>query len=441
MSESESEPYSEIIPIATHVFQNIAWDEIVRVLFLFFLLVTSAIISGSKLSFYLLTPENRIYLFNRKPKKNARFSKLFENPSLYNASLLIAGIFTDIAITLIWLQVFDVFFYLPDLTNGESIVLKLGIIISVLVVFCELFPRLLAVKSPLTVSVFFIGPIRPISQIFLPLAKLYIQFNQFAEKVFNKRNGFSLSDMTEAIENSGKTSTEDKKLLEGIASYGSIYVVEIMRPRVDVMASEISLSFEQLLEKITTHKHSRIPIYQETFDNIKGILYVKDLLPHYHKKTFNWQTLIRPAYFIPESKKINDLLADFQQKKIHMAIVTDEYGGTSGIITLEDVLEEIVGEIVYEIDPNDEYFRKIDEKTYLFEGKISLNDFFKIIEIEDDYFADVQGDADTLAGVILEMHGEILKAGAVFTYKEYEFSIVSSDKRRIKQIKVRKTIN
>jgi len=246
----------------------------------------------------------------------------------------------------------------------------------------------------------------------------------------------SLDDLSNAIDLAENEIKENKKILEGIVSYGSIDASEIMKPRVDVIAFDISTSYSKLIEKIKKHNYSRIPVFVETFDNVKGILYIKDLLPHYHKTTFHWQSLLRPPYFVPESKKINDLLLDFQSKKIHMAIVIDEYGGTSGIVTLEDVLEEIVGEIGDEFDEPDLFFKKIDDFNYIFEGKTLLNDFFKILELEDNQFDEIKGDADTLAGLILELEGEIPSAGVAVNYKNFVFKVISSDTRRIKQIKV-----
>jgi len=256
------------------------------------------------------------------------------------------------------------------------------------------------------------------------------------KRLLKRKPEISLDDLSNAIDIADNEIKDNKKILEGIVSYGSIDASEIMKPRVDVVAFDIYTPFSKLIDNIKKHNYSRIPVFSETFDNVKGILYIKDLLAHYHKTTFNWQSLLRPPYFVPESKKINDLLLDFQSKKNHMAIVIDEYGGTSGIVTLEDVLEEIVGEISDEFDEPDIFYKKIDEYNYVFEGKTLLNDFFKILNIEDNLFDKVKGDADTLAGLILELEGEIPIAGFAINYKNFVFKIVSSDMRRIKQIKV-----
>ncbi|MFW5978992.1 MAG: transporter associated domain-containing protein, partial [Bacteroidia bacterium] len=212
---------------------------------------------------------------------------------------------------------------------------------------------------------------------------------------------------------------------------------EIMKSRIDVIAVDINTEFNKLINIIIDSGHSRIPVYEETFDNVKGILYIKDLLPYMQKKEdFSWQSLLRPPYFVPETKKINGLLKEFQHNKIHLAIVIDEYGGTYGIVTLEDILEEIVGEITDESDTDEAYYSKIDNNTYIFEGKTLLNDFYKILNIPDDFFKDIKGDADTIAGVILELKGEIPKKNETIQYKNLTFEIESSDKRRIKKVKV-----
>ncbi len=280
-------------------------------------------------------------------------------------------------------------------------------------------------------------PITTLDRFLKPATFLLVNSTSIVKKRLSKQKpAISLDDLSEALDLTKNTVSENKKILEGIISYGSIDASEIMKSRVDVIAFDINQNFSDIFDKIKKYNYSRIPVYNETFDNIKGILFIKDLLPFIHKPAFNWQSLIRPAYFVPESKKINDLLLDFQVKKIHMAFVIDEYGGTSGIVTLEDILEEIVGEIMEESDKVDIHYKKIDNNNYIFEGKTLLNDFFKILDLEDDFFDIIKGDADTLAGIILEIKGEIPKAGIAVNYKNFIFKIVSSDERRIKQIKV-----
>ena len=246
-----------------------------------------------------------------------------------------------------------------------------------------------------------------------------------------------MNDLSEALDLPSTEIEEDEKILKGIVQFGNIDVKEIMKSRIDVFAIDIITPFRDLLPQIIDSGYSRIPIFEESFDNIKGILYIKDLLPHLHKSnTFKWQSLIRPPYFVPETKKINDMLEEFQSKKIHMAVVVDEYGGTHGIVTLEDILEEIVGEITDESDEDETVYTKLDDSTYLFEGKTLLNDFYKITNSKYDIFDDVKGDADTLAGLILEIKGRIPKKKETIKYGNFAFIIVSADNRRIKKIKV-----
>jgi gliding motility-associated protein GldE len=242
------------------------------------------------------------------------------------------------------------------------------------------------------------------------------------------------------LELTEKHLTEEKNILKGIVKFGNIDVCEIMKSRVDTVATEINTPFDILLKLIEESGYSRIPVYEETFDHIKGILYIKDLLSHFNKPAdFKWQSLIRPSYFIPESKKINDLLKEFQTHHIHMAIVVDEYGGTSGIITLEDILEEIVGDISDESDEEEITYEKIDDSNFIFEGKTLLNDFYKVAGIDDNVFDEIKGEADTIAGLILELRGDIPKPDDKLVYKNFVFGVISVDKRRIKKIKV--TIN
>jgi gliding motility-associated protein GldE len=258
-----------------------------------------------------------------------------------------------------------------------------------------------------------------------------------AKKLAKIKQNITIDDLSQALNLTTHQITEDENILKGIVKFGNIDAKEIMKSRVDVVAIEINTNFKELLAIIIDSGHSRIPVYEETFDNVKGVLYIKDLLPHIdEKEDFKWQSLIRPPYFVPENKKINDLLKEFQTNKIHMAIVIDEYGGTNGIVTLEDILEEIVGEITDESDEDEVIYSQINENTYLFEGKTLLNDFFKIVDIDDDFFEDVKGDADTIAGIILEITGEIPQKNKTIPFKNLTFTIESVDKRRIKQVKV-----
>jgi gliding motility-associated protein GldE len=256
-------------------------------------------------------------------------------------------------------------------------------------------------------------------------------------RLARKKQNISMDELSEALELTSEDISEEKNILEGIIKFGNIDVKEIMKTRMDVVSADNKTNLDELISIAIDSGYSRIPIFDKTFDNVKGILYIKDLLPHIQKsKTFKWQSLVRPPYFVPENKKIDDLLNEFQTKKIHMAIVVDEYGGTSGIITLEDIIEEIVGEITDESDEDEVFFHKISGNEYMFDGKIQLNDLYKVLETEDDIFGSVRGDADTLAGLILELKGDFPDRGEKTSFRNFEFIIEAVDKRRIKQIRL-----
>jgi gliding motility-associated protein GldE len=320
----------------------------------------------------------------------------------------------------------------------------LGFVVQVLIIsfiillFGEIIPKVYSTHHALKFARFIAVPMHYLMKILRPFNSVLINSTSFLNsriQAFNKH--ISVDELSQALELTSQTDLNDENdILKGIVKFGNKNVVEIMRSRVDVVSADIEYSFSKILELINETGFSRIPVYSETFDNLKGILYIKDLLPHVLKgETFRWQSIIRPAFYIPETKKIDDLLEEFQKNKVHMAVVVDEYGGTSGIVTLEDVLEEIVGEITDEFDDEEKLFTKISENKYLFDGKIMLNDFYKVTESDDSVFDDVKGEADTLAGLILELKGEIPVKNDTITYKNFVFSIEAVDNRRIKQIK------
>jgi putative hemolysin len=287
-------------------------------------------------------------------------------------------------------------------------------------------------------TLFMALPLVFLQKLFKPLTSILVLSTSFVRKRTGTRHSnISMDDLSNALDLASEDINEDEKILKGIVNFGNINVSEIMCSRLDVTAIDMRFGFEKVKSIIIESGFSRIPVYSGSFDSVKGILFAKDILPYTDRPdNFKWQSLMRPPHFVPETKKINDLLKEFQLKKNHMAVVIDEYGGTSGIITLEDVLEEIVGEITDESDEDETLYRQIDEKTFIFEGKIHLNDFYKIIEAEDDPFEEVRGESETLAGLILELTGEIPQKGRIITYKHFNFKIESADKRRIKEIRV-----
>ncbi|MEN8119962.1 MAG: gliding motility-associated protein GldE [Bacteroidota bacterium] len=428
--------------LSTNILNNIAFNtlepaNLIGLTIIVILLISSALVSGSEVAFFSLSPANLDNLKTQNTKKSIKVLKLIKEPEHLLATILITNNFVNVGIIILSTYLMNSMVDFSGAPSWLSFLITIIIVTFLLLLFGEIIPKVYAAKYSETFSLLMSRPLCLLSVIFKPISFSLVRSTSIVNKRLMKRKPeISLDDLSDAIDLAENEIKDNKKILEGIISYGSIDASEIMKPRVDVIAFDITTSFSKLIDNIKNHNYSRIPVFAETFDNIKGILYIKDLLPHYHKTTFRWQSLLRPPYFVPESKKINDLLLDFQSKKIHMAIVIDEYGGTSGIVTLEDVLEEIVGEIGDEFDEPDLFYKKINDYNYVFEGKTLLNDFFKILELEDNIFDEVKGDADTLAGLILEVEGEIPAAGAAVYYKNFVFKVISSDMRRIKQIKV-----
>jgi gliding motility-associated protein GldE len=317
---------------------------------------------------------------------------------------------------------------------------QIVVITFVIVLFGEITPKVYANRNALWFSKWMSIPLNLSSKLFSPLSYLLTSSTAFIDKrLKRKKEVVSMDEIAEALELTTETdpNEEEQKILKSIVEFGNIDVKEIMKSRVDVVAIEQKLLFEKVIDLVVDSGFSRIPVYKENFDDVIGILYVKDLIPHLDQKSdFKWQDLIRSAYFVPETKMINDLLKEFQDKKIHLAIVVDEYGGTSGIVTLEDILEEIVGDITDEFDDDGNIFSVLDDYNFIFEGKISLNDFLKTVKGEIDYFDGVKGDSDSLAGLILELKGVIPSKGEIIKFAPYIFTIESSDSRKIKRIKV-----
>jgi len=433
----ETIPLPESVNLLAITFQSIDSESFIGSLIVVLLLISSALISGSEVAFFSLSPANKKQLLDDNHGNGRKVTKLLEKPEKLLATILITNNFVNIGIVILSTFLTDSMLIFTNISNAMIFLIKVVLITFLLLLFGEIIPKVYAARFSQKFSLFMAYPIYMLNKFFSPLSTVLIGSTSFVNKrLAKKKPDISIDDLSSALELTENQIKDNKKILEGIVSYGTTDASEIMKPRVDVIAFDIHLMFIELIEKIKTHNYSRIPVYDETFDKIKGVLFVKDLLAHFHKKQFNWQSLIRPAYFVPESKKINDLLLDFQSKKIHMAIVIDEYGGTSGIVTLEDVLEEIVGDIVDEFDGDDALYKKLDENNYIFEGKTLLIDYYKILDLDDDIFDPIRGEADTLAGLILEMKGEIPKIGSTIDYKNFTFKIISSDKRRIIKIKV-----
>lgn len=400
-----------------------------------FLLGFSALISGSEVAYFSLTPTQKENIKKLKSNKAQLISKHLEQPQLLLANILVGNNFVNIAIVV-------VSSYLTNsILNFEfaplvGFIFKVVIITFLILLFGEIIPKVYAHNYAEKFCVLMAYPLLILGKIFRPISYILILSSSFITKKLRKKY-ISMEDVSDALDITSENLDEDKDFLEGIVRLQRTDVTTIMCPRVDVIAVDIHSDFHTLLSCITESGYSRIPVFEESLDAIKGILYGKDLLSHLQKEnTFRWQSLIRPPYIIPESKKIDDLLEEFQKEKVHMAIVVDEYGGVSGIVTLEDILEEIVGEINDEFDDDDDLYTKVNDSTFIFDGKMPLHDSIKILGLPEDFFDEVKGDADTIAGLILEITGDFPKIFQEIHYKHITFKIESGDKRRIKKIKV-----
>jgi gliding motility-associated protein GldE len=430
-------PFLNAISLAGIIYNTPDNKILIGFVILAILLFFSAMISGSEVAYFSLAPKEIEKLKNLKNKRSETVLRLIKTPEKLLSTILVANNVVNVAIVLLAAFLSARLFEM-DTNPVLGFILEVVAITFLLLFFGEILPKVYATRNHVTVSLFMSKPLMILEKLTSPLTSLLIMSTSFVKKraVFKHAN-ISMDDLSDALELASEDIDEDEKILKGIVNFGNTQVSEIMSPRIDVTAIEIKKSFSEVIPLIIESGFSRIPVYSESFDHVKGILYAKDILPYTNSPgNFKWQTLLRPPYFVPETKKINDLLKEFQVNKIHMAVVIDEYGGTSGIITLEDILEEIVGEITDESDDDENLYRKIDDRTFVFEGKVLLNDFFKIINARDDLFEDVRGESETLAGLILELKGEIPQKGQIITYGDFKFRIESADKRRIKEIRV-----
>lgn len=407
--------------------------DIILLVVLLFLLLCSALASGSEVAYFALTPGDVDTLKERGHKKAVG---LLKKPDLLLSTILITNNFVNVGIVIISS-------YLVSVIFNFSAYPVLGFIVQVILVTFiillvgEIMPKLYANRSRLKVAIFMAGPLTLLTYLFRPLSSLLITSTSVISKRIAKKESISMDQLSKALELTEDAEiNNEKEILEGIVRFSNINAIDIIQPRINITAIDIEDHFHQVKETVIQSGYSRLPVFRENLDNIEGILYVKDLLAHLHKpEEFQWQSLLRPAYFVPGTKKISDLLEEFQLKKVHMAIVVDEYGGTSGIVTMEDILEEIVGDINDEYDEKEECFIRLKNNAYIFEASTLLNDFLKIIDADDDAFKDIEGEADTLAGLILEIKGEMPHRSETITYREHKFTVLEVDNRRIKKIK------
>ncbi len=438
--EDSPEPYSHFVSPLLAALQQIPVDALIGIGVVVILLLFSALVSGSEVAFFSLTHNQIEQIRKLKNARDKQVLSLLERPKRLLATILIANNIINIAVIIISSFVFRRLF---DFSQHPVLgfLIQVILITFLILLFAEILPKIYASKVPLKFSAFMAAPILGVRRLFYPLSTLLVKStNAIDKRMAKKRPNISMDELSHALDitTDSTTTDEEKSLLRGIVSFGDVFAREIMKSRVDVVAVEVNTPFPELIETILEAGYSRIPVFRESFDNVEGILYIKDLLPYLEKGAdFKWQELLRNCFFVPESKKINDLLKEFQEKKIHLAIVVDEYGGTAGIVTLEDILEEIVGEINDEFDIEEAIYSKVDASTFVFEGKTLLKDFCRITKTDYSLFAEIKGEADTLAGLLLEIKKELPARGEKIWFKEFEFEVEGVDHRRIKRIKVK----
>lgn len=365
--------------------------------------------------------------------------KLLEHPKRLLATILILN--NTVNVALVTLSTFITWRITGSQSTEGRILLALTVLVTFAIVFFgEVIPKVFATQNNVPFARMMSRPLALFNRLLQPLSYVLMSFSQFVEKRI-ERKGYdvSIQELNKALEITAdeETSEEEKEIIKGIMTFGTISVRQVMRSRVDIASAEVTDNFHELMDMVNKSGYSRIPVFSETLDSIQGILYIKDLLPHLDKdEDFRWQELLRPGFFVPENKKIDTLLRDFQEKRVHMAIVVDEYGGTSGLITLEDVIEEIVGEIEDESDIAEISFRKIDPRTYMFEGKTSINDFCKVVGADPHVFEELKGESESLGGLLLEINKVLPNTGEEIVVNEYAFQVMAVDKRRIKKIRV-----
>ena len=417
--------------------------QITSAVLLLVLLACSALISGAEVAFFSLTPSD--FETNDEKtitKKLGIVQRLLARPKKLLATILVANNFINIAIVLLFDSLSD------DLFSGIQsnfygidvrFIVEVGVVTFFILLFGEILPKIYANRNRISFAVFMAQPLNVLdtllSPISLPMRSATIYLH---DRYGKQKSNISVDHLSQALELSNKDTThEEQKILQGIVTFGNTDTKQVMKNRMDIFALNEEQSFKEILPEIMQHGYSRIPVYKDSIDNITGILYVKDLIPYTDRKILDWKTLKREAYFVPENKKLDDLLNEFKEMKMHLAIVVDEYGGTSGLISLEDIIEEIVGEISDEFDDEDLIFSKLDDSTFVFEGKTPLKDFYKVIKPEDPaIFEDEKGEAETLAGFLLEISKGFPKKNEIISFHNYAFTIEAFEGKRIKQIKL-----
>jgi gliding motility-associated protein GldE len=395
-------------------------------------------ISAAEVALFSLSQNDLTKLSQQNPNKSQLVTQLLQKPKKLLATLLLANNFVNIGIVIIFSFLSNSFFA-GIVSPVVKFVVEVVLVTFLILLFGEVLPKVYASRNNIKFSIRMARPIwlldLLLSPLSLPMRAITVYLHK---KLGRQKTNISVDQLSQALEmtSSDDTTSEEQKILEGIVSFGNTDTKQVMSPRIDIFALEIEESFAEIYPKIVEKGYSRIPIFRENIDHIEGVLFVKDLIPHIHKKEFNWNSLLREPFFVPENKKLDDLLKDFQSMKSHLAIVVDEYGGTSGLVSLEDVIEEIVGDISDEFDDENISYSQIDEKNFLFEGKINLKDFYRIVNVDEEAFDDRKGEAETLAGFILELLGNFPKKGQKIHFSTVTFTVEVVDKKRVKQLKV-----
>ena len=425
--------------ITLYFLKPIDSESMISIIVLIGLLVTSAMISGAEVAFFALKPQELNKINNEKSRRAKLIKNFLSRPKKLLATILIANNFANVGVIILSTYISDSLF---DFQGSElmQFLIQIVVITFLLLLFGEVLPKVYANNKAVSFAKFMSLPLSFLEKIFKPISSILISSTRIIDrKIKNNKHNLSVDDLSNALEltSDENENKDEKKILEEIVKFGNTDVKQIMRSRIDITALDYKSTYTDVLKTIEKTGFSRIPIYQDSFDLIKGILYIKDLLPYLNKgENFKWNKLIREVFFVPENKKIDDLLKEFQEKKIHLAVVVDEYGGTSGIVTLEDIIEEIVGDINDEFDDDDIIYSKLDNKNYVFEGKTTLKDFYRIINISGENFEQKKGEADSIAGFIIENTGNFPEKGKKINFENYTFSIESVNDRRITRIKV-----
>ena len=438
------DPYpSSFLLSFSQIFQPIDFELGLSIFCVLILVVLSALLSGSEVAMFSISNKQRFDLEDENKNANKRVLTLLKEPKKLLATILIANNFINVSIVMASNFVFNNLIIEGSISDTMNFIIQVIVITFLILLFGEVIPKVYANNYNLKFSKFMAIPLQLLKKLFYPISQILVNSTNLIDKRIEKRKESIQANELEHALNLTVDSVDnedEKKILEGIVKFGNTDVKQIMTPRTDVISFEITTPFNELMSELKEIKYSRIPVFEDSFDKIKGILYAKDLLGKMNeKKNFKWPNLLREPKFVPENKKLDDLLKEFQEEKTHIAIVVDEYGGSSGIVSLEDVLEEIVGEITDEFDEEDINYKKLDELNYIFDGKTTLIDIYKLLDIDGEIFEKEKGESDTIAGFCIEQAGKILLKNEKISFDRYTITVEAADKRRIKKVKI--TIN